>query len=385
MKSITILVDYFFPAYLAGGPVKSTHALTNLLSSNNYEVRVYTRDHDLNCSVNFQLTASDYNLLGNVRPVYINSHFKLSLITKLFLAVISESNIMYLNSFFSIYFSIIPIFLFKLFAKDSVALVLAPRGELTHATLSIKKYKKLFYLKLFKFFRLDRGILFHATSDDECKEISRIFPNSKIFTIRNLNQELFGEFISKGVRKKVSKSLNLVYYSRITEKKNLLWFLQLINSLSININLDVIGPYDNETYYCSCLNELNANSLHNIRFLGPVNSLTYPLANNSYDFFVLPTLGENFGHAILESILHKLPVLISSNTPFINNPDSGVFSYDLDNILWAEILIKLYELDNYEYIQIINNMDNFIMNLKESQLNAEDSYLSILNSVNIKN
>jgi len=384
MQSITILVDYFFPAYLAGGPVKSTHALAKFLSSNKYEVRVFTRANDSNCSQNFNLSVSDYILLGNVRPVYINSRFKVLLIKKLLMAVISECNVIYINSFFSLYFSIIPLLFFKIFSKDSVTLVLAPRGELSHAALSIKKNKKLFYLNFFKLLRLHKSIIFHATSDDESIEIGRIFPNSEIINIQNLNQNVCCNIISNVVRKKSAKSLNLVYFSRITQKKNLLWFLQLINSLKININLDVIGPYDSEKYYVSCLNELNVNSLHSIRFLGPVNSLAFPLANNSYNFFVLPTLGENFGHAILESILHKLPVLISTNTPFKNNPSIGIFSNNLENILWADILIKLFELGENEYSQIINSMDNLVVNLKESQSNAEDSYLKFLNSFNNK-
>ncbi len=37
-----------------------------------------------------------------------------------------------------------------------------------------------------------------------------------------------------------------------------------------------------------------------------------------YDFFFLPTLGENFGHAIFESFSAGCPVLISDQTPWRN-------------------------------------------------------------------
>ncbi|EQD61081.1 group 1 glycosyl transferase, partial [mine drainage metagenome] len=43
-----------------------------------------------------------------------------------------------------------------------------------------------------------------------------------------------------------------------------------------------------------------------------------------YDVFFLPTLGENFGHVIMEAMAAGTPVLISDRTPWHGLADLGV-------------------------------------------------------------
>ena len=43
-----------------------------------------------------------------------------------------------------------------------------------------------------------------------------------------------------------------------------------------------------------------------------------------FDLFMLPTLGENFGQAIWESLASSVPMLISDCTPWINLQEKGV-------------------------------------------------------------
>src|SRR5699024_3057013 len=51
-----------------------------------------------------------------------------------------------------------------------------------------------------------------------------------------------------------------------------------------------------------------------------------------YNLFFLPTLGENFGHSIIEAIQNHIPVLISDNTPWMEFEDKKVgFNYSLNN------------------------------------------------------
>lgn len=42
------------------------------------------------------------------------------------------------------------------------------------------------------------------------------------------------------------------------------------------------------------------------------------------DLFFLPTLGENFGHVILEALTARCPVLISDRTPWRNLKAAGI-------------------------------------------------------------
>lgn len=45
---------------------------------------------------------------------------------------------------------------------------------------------------------------------------------------------------------------------------------------------------------------------------------------HEYDVMLLPTLGENFGHAIIEALDAGLPVVISDRTPWRNLEQAGV-------------------------------------------------------------
>jgi glycosyltransferase involved in cell wall biosynthesis len=59
-------------------------------------------------------------------------------------------------------------------------------------------------------------------------------------------------------------------------------------------------------------------------FLGPVEKDSVPEILSRYDLFMLLSDGENYGHAIVESLKAGVPVLISDNTPWINLPELGL-------------------------------------------------------------
>ena len=105
MKILTFC-DYFFPAYKAGGPVKTLENLNKYIG-NGIKLFFVTRDRDLGDKRQFPGIQTDtwVNYAGtNVfyiqkRTFYFSKIF--SLLRK------TEFNLIYLNSFFSINFSIL--------------------------------------------------------------------------------------------------------------------------------------------------------------------------------------------------------------------------------------------------------------------------------------
>jgi glycosyltransferase involved in cell wall biosynthesis len=67
-----------------------------------------------------------------------------------------------------------------------------------------------------------------------------------------------------------------------------------------------------------------------------------------FDFFVLPTLGENFGHVILESLSAGCPVLLSDRTPWKRlEADGAGWILPLEQRQrWVEVLQRCVEMDN---------------------------------------
>ena len=85
-----------------------------------------------------------------------------------------------------------------------------------------------------------------------------------------------------------------------------------------NIVLDIYGYIDDMDYAQKCkavIKKLPGNIVVNIK--GPIPNTEVFEKISQYHVFVLPTLGENFGHAIFEALSAGRPVLISDQTPWL--------------------------------------------------------------------
>jgi glycosyltransferase involved in cell wall biosynthesis len=67
---------------------------------------------------------------------------------------------------------------------------------------------------------------------------------------------------------------------------------------------------------------------------------------HKYDLFILPTLNENFGHSIVESLSVGTPVLISDNTPWRSSASYAINSVPLLSNSWIEALNFFARLDS---------------------------------------
>ena len=115
---------------------------------------------------------------------------------------------------------------------------------------------------------------------------------------------------------KTKGQLNLIFLSLITEKKNLLFLLKLIDqNQQLTLHLDIIGPIKDKSYWETCLTLVEKNKTR-VRYVGSVATDKVITSLHPYDFFILPTLGENFGHVIFEALTAGKPVITSHFTPW---------------------------------------------------------------------
>jgi glycosyltransferase involved in cell wall biosynthesis len=122
-------------------------------------------------------------------------------------------------------------------------------------------------------------------------------------------------------RSKTINHLNCIFISRIETKKNLHYFLELLKrtDVSSRINFDIYGEEEDGNYTRRCKEIAGSLGPHiQIRFLGPLPHREIFDTLRRYQLFILPTLGENFGHAIFEALSTGCPVLISDQTPWLN-------------------------------------------------------------------
>ncbi|HQQ93062.1 MAG TPA: glycosyltransferase [Bacteroidia bacterium] len=319
--AILVFIDWFYPGYLAGGPVQSVLSLIQELH-HDFEFWVFTTNRDLNGKVPYP------NIISNTwtkSQLGCNIYYAdpSSLNRSLIIDVISQcpAKVVYINSLFSRYFSVLPLHLIKHRFSDKTVL-LAPRGMLGAGALSLKRHKKWVFLHYAKLSGLFRTVTWHATSSQEEKEIRlRIDKSAKCVIIPNLPKRLQPRTKSD----KKTGELKLFFASRISRKKNLLFCLDILRTIRQGeIRFHIYGPVEDEAYWASC-KELIVQMPPRVQvaYKGTFSPEEAANIHASEEVLFLPTLNENFGHAIVESLLCACPVIISDQTPWTDLQKAG--------------------------------------------------------------
>ena len=258
-----------------------------------------------------------------------------------------KPQVLYFNNLFSLNYTIKPLWFYK---KSSAKKIIAPRGMLGKGALKLKTFKKKLFIHFAKQFLFSSDILWHASTSLEEQEIKdEIGKNTKVCVAKNLS--------SKPLKRKLEKinkekgELKLVFISRVSEKKNLHFILELLSQFEekIQITLDIFGPIEDEIYWKKARRFIDLDKRINYKGILKPTEINSILIN--YHFFVLPTLHENFGHAITESINMGVPVFLSKNTPW-RNLEANKVGFDIElnnNSKWVEKLEQALAMDADQY------------------------------------
>lgn len=327
---ILILIRYYLPGYRSGGPVRSLSNLVEALGDE-FDFRVICLDHDVSERSSYaEIENEAWVPMGKAMVRYV----KLSPLIpwRIKCAVNSLSpDLVYVNSFFDPMFAIFPLWLRRLRVITALPVLLAPRGEFSLGALSLQSTKKRAYLALATGLGGMQNLHWHATTDSEREDIRRVLGDAtkRISVAANLgklvtDQNLLPPRVSRG-------RLAVVYLSRITPKKNLLQAIRVVSASKSPLRFDIYGSVEDQDqdYWRKCQSAIAGCPRHvEIIYRGPVEHAKVHALLADYDAFFLPTLGENFGHAIVEAMSVGLPVLISDQTPWRGLQDLGV-GYDL--------------------------------------------------------
>lgn len=314
-KRVLVCVDWFEPGFKAGGPIRSAvNFVSNL--KNDLDIYVFTSDRDLGDLTAYAGIQTDIWISNSGYHIYYASPRSLSWNSISILIKSIKPDYLYLNSMFSKYFSLFPLLMHK-YTGIRAKVVLAPRGMLKGSALVHKSFKKTVFLKLIDFAGIANAITFHATDAQEEQDIKRFFgENTRVTRQANLPGRQMPIKLAFGKKK---DSLEMVFIGRIHPIKNLDFLLSVLADCKKKIKLTLIGPAEDEGYWQHC-NQMIKSLPSNIQVVHlhdvPHNEITDLILNNH--IFTLPTKGENFGHAIFESLAAGRPVLISDQTPWRN-------------------------------------------------------------------
>jgi len=319
------MIDWYLPGYKAGGPIQS---LANLVENlrGDFNFSIVTRNTDyLESSPYPNLVADQWTDQDGLKLHYVSAG-KLNYSNLKDILLEEEHDVVYLNSMFSYYFTLLPLWILR---GRSIEIILAPRGMLSKSALAIKPLKKRIYLVICSALGLSRKICFQATSDQEIKDIQAVFGRgSKIQFAPNIPASV--PEVPQGLCLKESGSVNLISVARIAPEKNLLYALNILKQVSVKVNFDIYGTVYSEQYWSLCEELIESLPENIVVTIHPGVNRTelFPLLQKSH-FLFLPSKGENFGHIIMESLSCGCPVIISDQTPWRSLESSNV-GYDIE-------------------------------------------------------
>src|SRR5690606_19012396 len=174
----------------------------------------------------------------------------------------------------------------------------------------------------------------------------------------------------EGVTKsKKSNPTKFVNIARISMEKGTLKLLEILQHVKHDLILDLYGPIYDEAYWGLCklaIEKLPAN-IH-VTYKGIVPSENVPILLEQYDYFVLLSEGENFGHAILEAFMAGCPVIISDQTPWKNLESKGIgWDIDIDNVPKAILVFeKAIGMPDTDYTLLSDSAKQFSKKFSEN-------------------
>ena len=372
-KNILIFIEYYLPGIKSGGPAKSIFNIINTYGDD-YSFYIITRNKDIMEKAPYlNINSNKWNSISKAKVLYLSDeNITLSYLRKMLKSI--NFDILYLNSFFNFKFTFYPLLLRKLNMYKKKKVILAPRGELYSGAIHIKFAKKILYVSFAKLMGLYKNIIWHATVEEEIKEIKNIMGtkcNCKIAP--NLTNILDATDTSYPIKKEKTP-LKLVFLSRLTQKKNIHGAIKILTKVKADIIFDIYGFIEDKNYKKECselIKLLPANVI--VQFKG---GLTTNQVNNTikqYHFFFMPTFGENFGHAVAEALIAGLPVIISDKTPWRNLKEKNI-GWDIPLSQpneYVKIIEKCFYMSSEEHNKMSIAANNFIKNFTDKKENKK--------------
>jgi glycosyltransferase involved in cell wall biosynthesis len=376
-KTVLIFTDWYLPGYKAGGPISSCANLVSL-SGDDFNFKVICGDRDYLDETPYpNVTTNEWLKVGKAEVMYLSPERQnLKSIRQLVNEV--EADVAYLNGMFSQIFTIYPLLALR---EVSTEVVVAPRGMLAPAAMALKSLKKKGFLNVARLIGLFKGVKFHATNVVEFRQIAARLGQVPIEIVANIPAIGANEGLRANHRKEKGV-LRLYTVARIAPEKNIDFALECLRELEsgIEVQFDIIGAIYDQDYYAKCkkiIEELPKGI--SVNFIGtmPNNRISDYAAKA--DFFFLPTLGENYGHAIVEALLAGVPAVISTETPWRDLAKTRLgFDLPLDRSAFAEMLSELGQMDAEAYVSKFKNVrTNAGSMIKLDKL--RDGYMNLFN------
>ena len=343
-KKVLISVDWFPPAFKAGGPIRSAFNLAAFLSEH-AEVWVITSNRDLDGQA-LPVEADCWtDVEVGERRIHVRycSHVDGAVWDQTLNEV--QPHALHMNSLFSPNFTQLP--LRRLRNYPQIRVVLAPRGMLGASALSIKPLKKRIFLSAARAMGWFDKVRWHASTAQEKQEVRQAFPRAEVCIAQNLPS-----VIPAANPPRSSEHWRVVVIGRLHRVKNLHFGLKAVLEVEASrpVTVNFIGPVEDAGYKQELEDLAARNTAVNVRFHGGIPPAELGPHFHAAHYLLSSTTQENFGHSIVEAWAHGCPVLISDRTPWRNlEADNVGWDWPLDEAAWKTGLNTALALSHEEW------------------------------------
>lgn len=372
---ILIIMDGFFPGKKFGGPPVSVDNFCSLLKE--YECYIITHNHDKSDKVVYKdIDSCTWIKRDNCSIMYLPDQ---KYTKKEFDHIICKINpdLIYLQGLFQQ--CVLPCL--QLAKKYKKKVLLAPRGELCAGAFK-KKYKKIPYIWFLRLTGIISKISYQSTSEEETQAIVKYLGahSSRVYFLTNIPSIPKKEYLRE---KKKKDKARFVFLSRIHSKKNLISAIQYLQAVDGEVFFDIYGPIEENEYWNECQKEIKKlPSNIKVNYCGLVSHDEVHNVFSKYDAFIFPTLSENYGHVIAESLIVGTPVILGKGaTPWDDINEKAGFISDLNNAPdFVEYLNKIVKMDEEDYRKVTMSVLKYIEeHLKITELKR--AYLSAIEGI----
>lgn len=358
---ILIVCNYYLPGYKSGGGLRTLVHMVERFKDE-FDFRIIARDHDGDEVPYATVKINDWNDVDGTKVFYLSrDKVKLSKLRELILQV--DPQVIYTNSVFST-LSIFLLTLRRLKLIGKMPLILAPEGELSDGALELKAQKKKAFITFAKTTGLYRDIIWKVAAEPEKFETERFKGSGgEIFIAPNMpSKSIFEDYRQELKPKKIVGQAKMVFLSRYMRKKNFKWLAENLHGIQGDLEIDIIGPLEDIEYWKETQNVINTlPSNIKVNYKGHILHSEVLETIFKYHFFILPTLGENFGHVFVEALAAGCPLLISDRTPWVDLKIKQIgWDMPLENPRqWIEKMNYCIDLDDISYTKLSANSRAF--------------------------
>jgi len=327
---------WYPPTSLQGGVVESSYRLANSLTDLGHEVIVICTDAGVKNSKSRTLSISKNKKKAPtiVRcHVFVSEFYGVTLnLYRIFKAIKSQPDMLIANELFS--FISIASMVFAYLLK--VPYIMFPRGALMPNVIK-KSTSKKYFIKFIGNFLVKKSNCICVTSEAEKRAVQYLFD------VKSLNIEIisngchgfdFSNFFDKNelncLLDGFERQRIVLFLNRISKEKRLDRLMDAWDNLQSSIdNCVLVIAGDGDKNIIKWLNgRIQQSKLKNkVLYVGPIyGDLKWRLMSRS-DVFILPSMSENFGNVVTESLISKTPVVATKGTPWaeLNTYNCGLW------------------------------------------------------------